>query len=213
MADFPTFDVIASSFGEYAKNILNGTVPPPYEFDPITGQVRRKMQTSASVFTPPTPTAAAAAAAPTSSPVPTTSQRPSGAGSVPVYAPGGKMPENLWRETPAAKANYKKSADLYSGFTGQMGDFARQQMQAIQTWNDTYNNTGGPQVRAFAANPYGYDATGSIALKDAAGIPIYADETDKIAEALKRLQQPVADNAPQYTPYYNAAMPDRFWVV
>lgn len=214
-----SFDAFVGGFSDYVKKLVSqnpeafgvtASAPPTFVFDPVTGQVVQRPATDvmSTVFKP---------MGNQYSPVPTSLPDPAPmaprAASAPIYQQPSYQPQaGPWKETGATKAAYGQSANLYAGYGGQMGDFAKAQMQAIQNWNETYN-TGGPQVRAFAPSPFGYDAQGYSALRDVQGNFIYADETSKIAEALKRLQPAAPATTENYTPYFNAAMPDRSWVV
>ena len=69
---------------------------------------------------------------------------------------------------------------LYGGFTGTMGDWARNQLKELADWNRKWNpDPGTPQVRVFAPNPI----TGGT-LTDAQGNGVYLDDAAAVREAL-----------------------------
>lgn len=204
-----SFDAYVGGFTDYVKQLLQqnpaafgmAAEAPVYVYDPVLGRIVQKSGGTQS--NPMTNVWNAGAPAPPTVNVPPRIQGNMPTVQSPVVTGYGQqttpLPRN-WRETAATRAAYQQSSDLYSGYGGQMGDFAKRLMGDLQTWNQTYNNTGGPQVRAFAPNPMGYDAQGYAVLRDETGQNIYADETDKIAAALKRLSQPTAQATPTYQP-------------
>lgn len=69
---------------------------------------------------------------------------------------------------------------LYGGFTGTMGDWAKNQLKELADWNRKWNpDPGTPQVRVFAPNPI----TGGT-LTDARGNGVYLDDAAAVREAL-----------------------------